>query len=133
VRNSAIAGPRLTDEETAQKRAIYESIKPNRRKFIDKLGYDNWDPFQKPFEPIDMRLDPTKRTSGQLMDDFLKSLPQGEPVGTDFAKGAWEMSVGVVNGSERFRGMLAFCIWYAGLPDQADGPLDTNEQPTSGK
>jgi hypothetical protein len=109
-----VAGPKLTDEETAQKRAIYESIPPRRRKFIDKLGYDNWDPFQKPFDPIDIRVDDSKRTSKQLMEEFLASLPPETATGTDYSRGAWEMCLGVINGSERFRGILDFCQWYAG-------------------
>ena len=128
-----MAGGRLTPEEEAQKRHIYESIRPSRRKFIDKLGYDNWDPFQKPFEPIDMRLDPTRRTAEQLMNDFLKSLPPDTPAGTDFAKGAWEAGVGLVNGSEKFRGVLAFCTWYARLLEREGVPLDSTFQNTTGK
>lgn len=128
-----MAGGRLTPEEEAQKRAIYESIRPGRRKFIDKLGYDNWDPFQKPFEPIDMRLDPTRRTAEQLVNEFLKSLPPDTPAGTDFAKGAWETGVGLVNGSEKFRGVLAFCVWYARLMEREGVPGDAASQHTTGK
>jgi len=110
-----VAASPLTPEEEAQKRAIYEKIPPRRRKFIDKLGYDNWDPFQKPFEPIDMRIDTTKRTSQQLMRDFMKDLPRETASGTDYSAGAWEMCVGVVNNAERFRGMFDFVLWYAKL------------------
>lgn len=105
----------LTPEEEAQKRVIYDSIPPRRRKFIDKLGYENWNPFQKPFDPIDIRIDTSKRTSQQLMRDFMKELPSQTPSGTDYSQGAWEMCVGVVNNSERFRGMFDFVLWYAKL------------------
>lgn len=105
----------LTPEEEAQKRAIYDKIAPRRRKFIDKMGYDNWDPFQKPFDPIDIRIDTSKRTSQQLMRDFMQTLPQGAPVSNDYARGAWELCVDVVNGSERFKGMFDFVLWYAKL------------------
>lgn len=113
----------LTDEEKAQKRAIYEKIAPRRRKFIDKMGYDNWDPFQKPFDPIDIRIDTSKRTSQQLMREFMHSIPEGTPVSTDYAQGAWELCVGVVNGAERFKGMFDFMRWYASLLEK-EGRLD---------
>ncbi|MFP5239070.1 MAG: hypothetical protein ACLGQW_04480 [Acidobacteriota bacterium] len=116
-----MAASPLTPEEEAQKRFIYESIPPRRRKFIDKLGYDNWDPFQKPFEPIDMRIDTTKRTSQRLMNDFIKSVPEGTATGTDYSAGAWEMCVGVVNNAERFRGMYDFVLWYSKLLDSEKG------------
>ena len=47
----------LTDEQEALKLEIYERMNPRRRKFVDRIGYDNWDPFQKPNEPLDMRTD----------------------------------------------------------------------------
>jgi hypothetical protein len=117
----------LTPEEEAHKRAIYEKIAPRRRKFIDKLGYDNWDPFQKPFDPIDIRIDTSKRTSQDLMREFMKSLPEGDPVGTDYAQGVWTLCVDVVNGSERFRGMFDFVLWYANLLE-SEGRLEEYKQ-----
>lgn len=110
-----MVGPSLTPEEEAQKRAIYEAIPPRRRKFIDKMGYDNWDPFQKPFDPIDIRVDDTRRTSTDLMREFMHSFGPDAPAGTDWTAGAWEMAVGVINGSSRFQGIFAFCLWYAEL------------------
>jgi len=107
--------PKLSPEEEAQKRAIYEKIAPRRRKFIDKMGYDNWDPFQKPFDPIDIRVDTSKRTSQELMNAFMNSRPQGAPASTDYQQAAWEMSVAVINGSERFKGIFDFVLWYAKL------------------
>lgn len=115
--------PTLTPEEEAQKKAIYEKIAPRRRKFIDKMGYDNWDPFQKPLEPIDIRIDTSKRTSQQLMRDFLQSLPADKPISTDYSQGAWELCVGVVNGSARFKGMFDFVQWYAKILEK-EGMLD---------
>ena len=112
--DSKSLNPGLTAEEQAQKRAIYDSIPLRRRKFIDKLGYDHWDPFQKPFDPIDIRVDDTKRTSKQLMEEFIASLPAESASGTDYTRGAWETCLGLVNGSERFRGIFDFCQWYAG-------------------
>ena len=113
-----MAPKELTPDEEAHKQAIYDKIAPRRRKFIDKMGYDSWDPFQKPFDPIDIRIDTTKRTSQELMREFMQSLPQGTPVSTDYAKGAWELCVGVVNGAESVKGMFDFVQWYAKLLDQ---------------
>ncbi|MFZ5812017.1 MAG: hypothetical protein ACOY4F_08255 [Thermodesulfobacteriota bacterium] len=103
---------RMTDaEREALKKAIYEKISPRRKKFIDKVGYDNWDPFPEPNDPIDIRQDPTRRTTQQLIREFLQSRDQAE-TSTEFAKGAWEVCLGVMNGSERHRGMYEFCAWY---------------------
>jgi len=114
---------KLSPEEEAQKQAIYDKIAPRRRKFIDKMGYDNWDPFQKPFDPIDIRVDTSKRTSQDLMRSFMESRTSKGLVSTDYHKAAWEMSVAVVNGSERFKGIFDFVLWYAKVLEE-EGRLE---------
>ena len=106
--------PRLTPEEEEQKRAIYERMSPRRRKFVDRLGYTEWDPFQKPNEPLDMRTDATKRTARQLMHEFLAS-PHAANTGDDFRKGALDCALGLVNNDEKTLGALAFSLWYHDL------------------
>ena len=63
----------LTEEQEQLKREIYERMNPRRRKFIDRIGYDEWDPFQKPNDPMDIRVDPSKRTTQQLFRGFMHS------------------------------------------------------------
>jgi hypothetical protein len=48
-------------------------------------------------------------------------------VSTDYAQGAWELCVGVVNGSGRFKGMFDFVLWYAKLLE-GEGRLDEYNQ-----
>ena len=67
----------LTEEQEQLKREIYERMNPRRRKFIDRIGYDEWDPFQKPNDPMDIRVDPSKRTTQQLFRGFMHSLGRG--------------------------------------------------------
>ena len=55
----------LTPEEEKLKRDLYEKIPPRRRRFIDRIGYENWDPFPEPNDPIEIRTDVTKRTVQQ--------------------------------------------------------------------
>ncbi|WP_428561844.1 MAG: hypothetical protein ACP59X_19870 [Solidesulfovibrio sp. DCME] len=100
------------EELATLKRAIYDKLKPRRRRFIDKIGYDAWDPFQEPNDPLDMREDASRRTGQQLVTEFLAATPGASE---EFAKGAWELCMGVMSGSERHRGMYAFCKWYKDL------------------
>ncbi len=104
--------PHSPEELATLKRAIYEKLNPRRRRFIDKIGYDAWDPFQEPNDPLDMREDASRRTGQQLVSEFLAVTPG---MSDEFAKGAWEVCMGVMNGSERHRGMYAFCKWYKEL------------------
>ena len=55
--------PELTEEQEKLKRDLYDKIPARRKKFIDKIGYENWDPFPKPNDPMEIRRDVSKRTS----------------------------------------------------------------------
>jgi hypothetical protein len=64
----------LSKEEVEQrKKAVFEAMSPRRQKHILKKGYKKWDPFEEPKDPIDIRKDPTKRTSQMLVREFLQS------------------------------------------------------------
>ncbi len=105
----------LTEEQEAIKRNIYEKMHPRRRKFIDRIGYDNWDPFQKPNDPLDIRLDATKRTTQQLVREFLQVAAQKGHYSNDYGRGALECALGVVNRDDKYLGIFDFCLWYHDL------------------
>ncbi len=105
----------LNEEQAVMKREIYEKMNPRRRKFVDRIGYDNWDPFQKPNDPLDLRTDITRRTTQQLVNEFLHYAAQKGEHGKDYAKGAVECALGVVNNDEKYLGIFDFCNWYYDL------------------
>ncbi len=105
----------LNEEQEELKRQIYEKMNPRRRKFIDKIGYENWDPFQKPNDPLDIRLDTTKRTTQQLVREFLQVAAKRGHYGNDYGRGALECALGVVNKDEKYMGIFDFCLWYYDL------------------
>lgn len=104
----------LTPEQEEQKRFIYEKMSPRRRKFIDRIGYAKWDPFQKPNDPLDIRQDITKRTTQQLIREFLQTRDHAEYT-NEYGKGALECALGIINRDEKYRGIFDFCIWYHDL------------------
>jgi hypothetical protein len=114
----------LTAEQAALKRDLYEKMAPRRRKFIDRIGYDHWDPFQKPNDPLDIRLDVTKRTTQQLVREFLQQAAEREEqLGNDYRRGALECALGVVNRDEKYLGIFDFCLWYHNVLKE-EGYLD---------
>lgn len=100
----------LTAEQEELKRNIYAQMSPRRRKFVDRIGYENWDPFQAPKEPLDMRRERTGRTLQELVRDFMRD---NEGTHDDaWEKGASECALGIFRKDERYRGIFAFCLWY---------------------
>ena len=104
----------MTDRlpETEQrKKAIFESMSSRRQQHIRQKGYDKWDPFQEPKDPIDIRTDQTKRTSQMLVREFLQTIPS-EGYSNTYGQGVLEICLGLINEDDRFRGMYEFACWY---------------------
>jgi hypothetical protein len=115
-------GERLfSGEEEERKRLFYESMSPRRRRFVDRIGFENWDPFEAPKEPMDMRTDVTERTVQELVREFLRSVPQELRDG-EYVRGATECSLGLVAREEKYRGVLDFCVWYHELLQKEQAP-----------
>ena len=102
------------EEVEKRKRAVFESMSPRRQKHILKKGYDKWDPFAEPKDPIDIRKDKTKRTTQMLVREFLQSR-SSEDYSNAYGRGVLEMALGIVNNDEYFKGVFEFGCWYREL------------------
>jgi len=99
-----------------RKRAVYEAMSPRRKKYIEKIGYDKWDPFQEPNDPIDIRTDTTKRTTQQLIREFLQTMVgEDDEYSNSYGQGAFDMALGIINKDDRILGMYDFACWYREL------------------
>ncbi len=106
------------EEIKAKKKAIFDAMgKRGQRQILNKVGYENWDPFQEPKDPIDIRKDKTKRTSQELIREFLTRINHDDYSNT-YAQGALEMCLGIINDDEKIRGMFDFAVWYKALLKQ---------------
>jgi hypothetical protein len=105
---------KLSREEVARrKKAIYESLSARGRRYVEKIGYAKWDPFEEPKDPIDIRRDTTKRTTQQLVREFLQSRPPEAHYSNAYGQAVMEMAIGIVNNDERSQAMLDFAVWYS--------------------
>ncbi|ACV67544.1 hypothetical protein [Desulfohalobium retbaense] len=98
-------------DQEAQKKAIYERLSTRRRKYVDRIGYDRWDPFQEPKDPIDIRREVTRRSAQDLARDFFAACT-AEDQNAAYTNGVREMCKGIVASEDRCRGMYDFALWY---------------------
>lgn len=106
----------FSDED--KKKAIFESMSPRRQKHIlNKVGYETWDPFQQPKDPIDIRKDKSNRTSQMLVREFLQLVPM-EKYSNSYGRGVLEMAMGIVNDDDRYLAMYEFALWYKKLLEE---------------
>ncbi len=103
----------MTDAD--KKKAVFDAMSPRRQNHIlNKIGYDRWDPFEQPKDPIDIRRDKSKRTAQMLVREFLQSRSM-ERDATSYRRGVLEMAIGLVNDDDRFLGMYEFALWHKKL------------------
>ncbi len=102
------------EEIEFRKKAIFDSMSERRKKHIHKIGYEKWDPFIAPQDPIDIRRDKTKRTTQQLVREFLASR-DFENYSNQYGQGVLDICLGIINDNDRYRGMYEFSCWYRDL------------------
>ena len=103
---------RLSKEEVeVRKKAVFDAMKPRMQKRILKRGYDQWDPFQEPKDPIDIRKEATGRTTHMLVGEFLDTKRE-EGHSPAFDRGVLDLALGIVNNDDYYLGMLEFSRWY---------------------
>ena len=98
-----------------RKKAVFDAMSERRQKHILKKGYQKWDPFQEPKDPIEIRRDKSKRTTQMLVREFLQSRSDDDVMSTTYSRGVLEIALGLVNEDERFVAMYEFSCWYRDL------------------
>lgn len=101
-------------EEEIRKKAIFDSMSAKRQAHIIKKGYEKWDPFLEPKDPIDIRKDQSNRTTQTLVREFLQSRSL-EGYSNAYGRGVLEMAIGMINNDDRFLGMYDFVVWHQKL------------------
>ena len=98
-----------------KKKAVFDAMSSRRQKYIlNKVGYDVWDPFEAPKDPIDIRTDQSNRTSQMLVREFLQSRPLDRS-SKSYERGVLEMAIGIVNDDDRYLAMYEFALWHRDL------------------
>jgi len=101
-------------EAEIRKKAVFDQLSPRRKKYIERIGYEEWNPFQEPKDPIDIRRDRSKRTSQELIRSFLRSRRFDE-YSTSYGRGVHEICMGLINEDDRCIAMYEFSCWYRDL------------------
>lgn len=102
------------EEIEIRKKAVFDAMSPKRQNHILKRGYEKWEPFAEPKDPIDIRKDKTKRTTQMLVREFLQSRSDKD-YSNAYSRGVLEIALGIINDDERFKGMYEFSCWYREL------------------
>lgn len=101
------------EEVEALKRTLYEKLSKRQRKYVDRIGYEAWEPFQMPNDPLDIRQDKSGYTAQELALMFFREL--GEDVPENYRAAVTEFAIQLLAQPERCRPVVEFCAWYTDL------------------
>ncbi|MBU0993730.1 MAG: hypothetical protein KJ737_14650 [Proteobacteria bacterium] len=99
------------EDVAIRKKAVFDAMGKRGQQRILRVGYDQWDPFEEPKDPIDIRRDGANKTSQMLIREFLQTR-NIETYSNAFAKGAFDLCLGIINKDDKYQGMFEFACWY---------------------
>ncbi len=102
-----------SEEIAILKRDLYEKLSKRQRKYVDRIGYEAWEPFQMPNDPLDIRQDRTGYTAQELALLFFREQEKQPP--ENYRTAVTEFSIQLLAQPERCRPILEFCFWYGRL------------------
>jgi hypothetical protein len=118
---------KLTPEEEKQKRLIFESMSPRRRRMIEKRGYDNWDPFMMPKEPPFMKGFEKKKglpdNPLELYHYYMRRRQEAnlpEEMSNQYREGIMEACQFIKIHEERIKAHHDFYAWYRAEKDREE-------------
>ena len=103
---------KLSSEDEIRKKAIFDGMSKKRKERILKTGYDNWNPFVQPRDPIDIRLDKNRLTAIEVTRKYLQSI-KNRNCSKAYTQGVWEICMGIFQDTDRYKGMYEFSCWYS--------------------
>lgn len=106
------------EEIEVRKKSIFDSMGKRAQKTILKKGFENWNPFEEPKDPIDIRVDKTGNTVADIVKRFFAEYPDKKS-NNAYRKIVEEMAMGVVTDDDRVKASYLFSMWYRNLLNEA--------------
>lgn len=101
----------LSPDEVKRKKEIFDAMSQRSKARILKKGYDAWNPFEQPNDPIDLRMQRTMQIAHALIAQFSKENNM-EKRSAEYQKGVWDICLGLIDKKDLYGGMYDFCAWY---------------------
>ncbi len=107
-------------DKEEQKKAIFNGMGPRRQqRILKKVGYENWDPFQPPKDPLDLRDIKSDLMVIVLLRKFISDHEINDP-SDEYIRALKEIGKGLLKGEEKYKAIYDFCCWYK---ETKRGPL----------
>jgi len=98
------------EEYEFKKKAIFDGMSRRGQKWVLKIGYENWDPFEKPKDPRERIFGSASLKAGALVQEYFKSAGEKEE-SVAVHKELFELCRGLLQGESRAKTIVDFCAW----------------------
>ncbi|MBU1247305.1 MAG: hypothetical protein KKB70_01295 [Proteobacteria bacterium] len=104
------------EQVEALKRDMYDRLSKRQKKYVDRIGYEVWEPFQLPNDPLDIRRNETGYTAQELALLYFRDREKaGLKVNEHYKSSVNEFALQLIAQTERCRPIVEFCQWYGEL------------------
>ncbi len=92
------------------KRDMYERLSKRQKKYVDRIGYAEWEPFKLPNDPLDIRKNETGYTAQELALLFFRD--RSDKLPENYKTEVTEFTIQLMAQPDRCRPVFEFCRWY---------------------
>ena len=98
------------EEYEFKKKAIFDGMSRRGQKWVLKIGYENWDPFEKPKDPRERIFSSASVKAGALVREYYESAG-GKVESVAVHRELFELCLGLLRGEDRAKTVVDFCAW----------------------
>jgi hypothetical protein len=98
------------EEYEFKKKAIFDGMSRRGQERVLKIGYENWDPFEKPKDPRERIFSAGSVKAGALVREYYESAG-GKEESVAVHRELFELCLGLLRGEGRAKTVVDFCAW----------------------
>jgi hypothetical protein len=98
------------EEYEIRKKAIFDGMAKRGQERILRIGYENWDPFEKPKDPRERIFSTASLKASGLVQEYYGTMGEKEE-SVSVRKELFELSRGFLQGESRAKAIVDFCAW----------------------
>ncbi len=98
------------EEYEFKKKAIFDGMSRRGQERVLKIGYENWDPFEKPKDPRERIFSSASVKAGALVREYYESAG-GKEESVAVHRELFELCLGLLQGEGRAKTVVDFCAW----------------------
>jgi hypothetical protein len=99
------------EEKERRKRAIFDAMGKRGQKWVMRLGWENWDPFQEPKDPRERVRSTAAAKARAAVKEYGETRKEADELRRHYHE-VFELCRGAFNNDPRALLIVDFCAWF---------------------